>query len=214
MLELGILEHDRGRAVHDHWKSYFHFSCEHSLCNAHHLRELTYLAEQEQQVRAQSMINLLLEARKISEAMPANCLAEDSPETTSISDRYDSWIQIGLAQNLPPPLEKGKKKRGRPKQFKAKNLLDRLGDFKENTLAFMYHALIPFDNNLGERDMRMAKLKQKTSGCFRSSDGGRYFARIRGYLSTLRKNQKNMRAGIEDAFHKLPNLCDLLALAE
>jgi transposase len=205
MLELGILPHFNGRAVHDHWKSYFHFTCEHSLCNAHHLRELTYLAEQEQQVWAQSMIDLLLEAKKLSEAIPDNCLADDSPEAISISERYDALIQIGLAQNLPPPgLEKEKKKRGRPKQSKAKNLLDRLGDFKENTLAFMYHGLIPFDNNLGERDMRMAKLKQKVSGCFRSSEGGRYFARIRGYLSTLRKNKQSMLAGIEPPFTNLP----------
>jgi transposase len=215
MLDLGILEHYRGRAVHDHWKSYFHFSCEHSLCNAHHLRELTYLAEQEGQAWAQSMIELLLEAKETSEAMPSNCLAEDSSEATSISGRYDALIQVSIAQNLPPPaLEKDKKKRGRPKQSKAKNLLERLRDFKENTLAFMYHGLIPFDNNLGERDMRMAKLKQKVSGCFRSSEGGRYFARIRGYLSTLRKNRKNMLAGIEAAFHKSPHICDVVAVAE
>ena len=161
------------------------------------------------------MIDLLLDAKKISEAMPANCLAEDWPEAISISDRYDALIQIGFAQNLPPPpLEGEKKKRGRPKQSKAKNLLDRLGDFKENTLAFMYHGMVPFDNNLGERDMRMAKLKQKIPGCFRSSDGGRYFARIRGYLSTLRKTRQNMLAGIESAFHKSPVLSDFLALAE
>jgi transposase len=215
MLELGILPHYNGRAVHDHWKSYFHFSCEHSLCNAHHLRELTYLAEQEQQVWAQSMIDLLLEAKNFSEATPENCLAEDSPEAISISDRYDALIQVGLARNLPPPvLKNAPKKRGRPKQSKAKNLLDRLGAFKKNTLAFMNDALIPFDNNLGERDMRMAKLKQKVSGCFRSSEGGRYFARIRGYLSTLRKNRQNMLAGIESAFHKSPDLSEILAAAE
>ena len=117
MDELEILPHYTGCAVHDHWKSYFTFSCDHSLCNAHHLRELTYLAEQEKLDWAKSMIDLLLEAKKASESMPENCLAEDSSELASIYLRYDGLIQKGLAQNLPSPEEKPKKKkRGRPKQ--------------------------------------------------------------------------------------------------
>ena len=99
-----------------------------------------------------------------------------------------------------------KKKRGRPKQSKAKNLLDRLQNFKENVLAFLTHPLIPFDNNQGERDIRMAKLKQKISGCFRGSDGGDFFARIRGYISTLRKNDLDILEGIRSAFQKSPIL--------
>jgi len=207
MLDLGILEHYTGCAVHDHWKSYFTFSCEHSLCNAHHLRELTYLADQEKLDWAKSMIGLLLEAKKASESMPENCLAKDSSELASIYLRYDGLIQKGLAQNLPSPEEKPKKKkRGRPKQSKAKNLLDRLQNFKENVLAFLTHPLIPFDNNQGERDIRMAKLKQKISGCFRGSDGGDFFARIRGYISTLRKNDLDILEGIRSAFQKSPIL--------
>jgi len=122
MLELGILPTYTGYAVHDHWKSYFTFSCEHSLCNAHHLRELTYLAEHEKQDWAEPMIALLLEAKKASESMSENCLAEDSSELESILLRYDGLIQEGLAQNLPSSEGKPKKKkRGRPKQSKAKN---------------------------------------------------------------------------------------------
>lgn len=215
MDELGILPHYTGRAVHDHWKSYFTFSCEHSLCNAHHLRELTYLAEQEKQDWAKPMIALLLEAKKASESMPENCLAEGSSELTSILLRYDALIQEGLAQNLPSPEEKsGKKKRGRPKQSKAKNLLDRLRDFKDQVLAFLVHPRVPFDNNQGERDLRMAKLKQKISGCFRGPDGGKIFSRIRGYVSTLRKNDLNILAGIQSAFDKSPILPAMSDAAE
>ena len=167
MHDLDILEHYTGTAVHDHWKSYFTFSCEHSLCNAHHLRELTYLAEQDQQVWAKSMIELLLEAKMASESTPENCLAKDSSELASILLRYDGLIEEGLAQDIPPPEASLKtKKRGRPKQSRAKNLLDRLGDFKANVLAFLTNPLIPFDNNQGERDIRMAKLKQKNLGLF------------------------------------------------
>ncbi len=159
MDELGILPTYTGCAVHDHWNW------------------------------AEPRIALLLEAKKASESMPENCLPEDSSELESILLRYDGLIQKGLVQNLPSPGEKSKKKkRGRPKQSKAKNLLDRLRDFKDQVLAFAVHPRVPFDNNQGERDIRMAKLKQKISGCFRGPDGGKIFSRIRGYVSTLRKN--------------------------
>jgi transposase len=215
MLDLGVLEHYAGCAVHDHWKSYFTFSCNHSLCNAHHLRELTYLAEQENQDWAKPMIDLLLEAKKASESMSENCLAEDSSELESILLRYDGLIQEGLSKNLPSPeVNPKKKKRGRPKQSKAKNLLDRLRDFKDHVLAFLVHPRVPFDNNLGERDIRMAKLKQKISGCFRGPDGGDFFARIRGYVSTLRKNDLNILDGIQSAFDKSPILPAIINVAE
>jgi len=214
MIALGILENYTGCAVHDHWKSYFTFSCDHSLCNAHHLRELTYLAEQEQQGWAASMIELLLEAKEICEATSENCLAEDSAELASIRLRYDALIAKGLAQNLPPPQRLEKKKRGRRKQSKAKNLLDRLRDFKTEVLAFLAHPLIPFDNNQGERDIRMAKLKQKISGCFRGETGGKIFSRIRGYVSTLRKNDLKILDGIQSAFDQSPKLPTQILAAE
>ena len=214
MTALGILPNYTGCAVHDHWKSYFAFSCDHSLCNAHHLRELTYLAEQEQQSWATSMIELLLEAKETCEATSENCLAEDSSELASIRLRYDALIAKGLERNLPPPETSEKKKRGRRKQSKAKNLLDRLRDFKTETLAFLTHPLIPFDNNQGERDIRMAKLKQKISGCFRGEDGGKIFSRIRGYVSTLRKNDLKILDGIQSTFNQLPKLPPQILAAE
>jgi transposase len=210
---LGILPNYTGRAVHDHWKSYFTFSCDHSLCNAHHLRELTYLAEQEQQGWATSMIELLLAAKETCEATSENCLVEDSAELASIHLRYDALIAEGLAQNIPPPQTSEKKKRGRRKQSKAKNLLDRLRDFKAEVLAFLTHPLIPFDNNQGERDIRMAKLKQKISGCFRGETGGEIFSRIRGYVSTLRKNDRKILDGIQSAFSQSPQLPDQILAA-
>ena len=206
MIALGILPNYTGCAVHDHWKSYFKYPCDHSLCNAHHLRELTYLAEQEQQGWAAAMSELLLEAKEASEATAENHLAKDSAELASIHLRYDALIAEGLARNLPPPETSAKKKRGRRKQSKAKNLLDRLRDFKAEVLAFLTHPLIPFDNNQGERDIRMAKLKQKISGCFRGETGGEIFSRIRGYISTLRKNDLSILDGIQSAFNQSPQL--------
>lgn len=216
MIDLGILPHYTGHAVHDHWKSYFTFSCDHSLCNAHHLRELTYLAEQDKQAWAALMIDLLLEAKETSEATRENCLAENSPELASIRLRYDALIASGLEQNLPPLVQGALKKKtcGRPKQSKAKNMLDRLRDFKPQVLAFLTHPLIPFDNNQGERDIRMAKLKQKISGCFRGPLGGDIFARIRGYVSTLRKNDCSILAGLQSTFHQPPKLPAHILAAE
>ena len=214
MIALGILENDTGCAVHDHWKSYFTFSCDHSLCNAHHLRELTCLAEQEQQAWATSMIELLLEAKETCEATSENCLAEDCAELASIRLRYDALIAKGLAQNLLPPETSEKKTRGRRKQSKAKNLLDRLRDFKTESLAFLTHPLIPFDNNQGQRDIRMAKLKQKISGCFRGENGGKIFSRIRGYVSTLRKNDRKILDGVQSAFSHSPQLPARILAAE
>ncbi len=212
---LGILENYTGCAVHDHLKSYFKYLCSHALCNAHHLRELTYLAEQNQQLWAAEMVDLLLEAKEICEATFDNCLAEDSAELASIYFRYDALLTEGFAQDIPPPKVKGaKKKRGRPKQSKAKNLLDRLRDFKPEVLAFMTHPLVPFDNNQGERDIRMAKLKQKISGCFRGAEGGAIFARTRGYVSTLRKNSMKILEGIESTFTPSPMLPPHILVAE
>ena len=155
------------------------------------------------------MIDLLLEAKELSEAAPNNCLAEEDPKLASIRFRYDVLIAEGLEENppLPEPANgRKKKKRGRRKQSKAKNLLDCLCDYKEDVLAFLTHPKVPFDNNQGERDIRMAKLKQKISGCFRGPDGGNIFSRIRGYVSTLRKNDRSILAGLQSTFRQPPKL--------
>ncbi len=102
----------------------------------------------------------------------------------------------GLAAN-PPPARGPRRRRGRIKQLPARNLLERLWLDKDQVLAFLDDLTVPFDNNQAERDLRMLKVQQKVSGCFRSDHGAEAFARLRGYLSTLRKQGVALLAALE-----------------
>jgi transposase len=103
---------------------------------------------------------------------------------------------------MPPPLRTGK--RGRLKKTEQQNFIERLLHHQESALAFAHDFAVPFDNNLAERDIRMVKLKQKISGTFRSLHGTQYFARIRGYISTVRKNGGNVFDEVKNALEGHP----------
>ncbi|MBM9513395.1 transposase [Desulfobulbus marinus] len=101
--------------------------------------------------------------------------------------KYRAILKAGDLESLPPDKTKRKGKRGRIKKTKARNLLERLRDYEDDTLLFMEKVIVFFTNNLGENDLRMTKVQQKISGCFRSIDGAHIFCRVRSYLSTFRK---------------------------
>lgn len=186
--EIGILENFTGRAVHDNFASYFQFNnCKHAVCNAHHLRELTFVHEELKEPWALKMKTLLIKMNQIVHAAKARGKLQLTPgKENKLLKRYLKIIEEGLEfhsakdKHKPPA-------RGRTRQSVGKNLLDRLKERRAETLAFMHDFSIPFTNNQAERDIRMAKLKQKVSGTFRSSHGPKEFARIRGYVSTARK---------------------------
>ena len=200
MSAIGILPHLRGRAMHDHWRSYFTFDkCRHALCNVHHLRELQFIVDQYGQTWAEDMTSLLLDIKDEVEAAQPEQMTLSPDRLTHFEKRYDNLIEQGLAANPPPPIPPAKK-RGRKKQSPPKNLLDRLRDHKHEVLAFMYDFRVPFDNNLAERDVRMLKVKQKISGAFRTCTGAETFCAIRSYISTVRKHGVNVIDAIYDAF--------------
>jgi len=199
MKAIGILPEFEGRAVHDHWKSYFTFdNCQHALCNAHHLRELQFVLDQYEQPWAQEMAQLLVEIKNKVEATPPDQAALPQECIAHFEQHYDELITQGLEANPPPP-NPPPKKRGRKKQSPPKNLLDRLQQFKPQVLAFMYDFRVPFDNNLAERDVRMVKVKQIVSGAFRTRTGAETFCAIRSYISTTRKHGRNVIDAIYDA---------------
>lgn len=187
--EIGILPDFKGRAIHDFWKPYFGYTCPHGLCNAHHLRELTFVHEQLKEGWAKRMIDCLVDMKKAVDQAGRTSSSLSETRIRALERRYQSILDEGYAANPLKPLRpNAKKKRGRRKKSKARNLLERLDHHRTEVLAFLYDFDVPFDNNLAERDIRMMKVQQKISGTFRSEEGARAFCRIRGYISTARKN--------------------------
>ncbi len=203
---MGILPEFGGKAVHDGWKSYQGYECEHFLCNAHHLRELQYVLEQYAQGWAFQLSLLLVTIHRQVKQAKAEGKTQLSPQELDAFDtRYEAILREGVSQNpISPPVPDAVKKRGRPKRSAPRNLLERLDKQKSSVLGFMYDFALPFDNNQAERDLRMMKLKQKISGCFRSEDGAKRFCRIRGYLATLRKQGRNIMDALIDLFSGNP----------
>jgi transposase len=208
---IGILPKRGGRVMHDGFSSYPQYEhAQHALCNAHHLRELVFVAEHYAQSWAAGLIKLLLEIKAaVAEACQQEATSLTDSQRTDFEQRYEQQLLEGLRANPPPP-EPPVKKRGRKKQSPPKNLLDRLQSRKRETLAFMYDFKVPFDNNLAERDLRMVKLQQKVSGCFRTQTGAETFCQIRSYISTVRKNGQNVLDALELALSGQPFWPDFL----
>lgn len=184
----GILPRCRHWLMHDHWKPYFSYTdALHALCNEHHLRELKFLAEEQHEAWAQEMSRFLLDGlqRRKSQGV--------------LGERPFRKVQRQYRAILKQARRRHPRRRGGGAQSKAANLLDRLEDFELNVLAFLIFEEVPFTNNGAERDIRMEKTRQKVSGCFRTLHGARVFARIRSYISTCRKQGRNILAELQNA---------------
>ena len=175
---IGILPNFTGTAIHDHWKSYYRFECAHGECNAHHLRALKSLYEDLGVDWAFEMACLLLRIKKHIDL--SLCFGVNRLEQEDIEEYQRIYRKIvdGACQWKNAPTD-------------ARRMAKRLKEFEQEALLFMLDFDVPFTNNLAERDVRMPKAKQKISGCFRSSAGAMAFARIRGFVSTVKKKRKN-----------------------
>ncbi|MBC7532084.1 MAG: IS66 family transposase [Oligoflexus sp.] len=203
MVAMGVLENFRGVLCHDHWKPYFNFKCLHALCNAHHLRELERAWEHDKQIWAKKMQALLLE---INEAVDkaGGCVTDKVAK--SFRSRYRNVLTRGDLECPAPTTKVDSSKRGRIAKSKSRNLLERLRNFETETLRFMTNKIVPFTNNQGENDIRMTKVQQKISGCFRSFEGAQIFCRVRSYLSTCRKHGITPTKALETLFSgRLPD---------
>lgn len=203
MDEIGILPHFAGVLCHDHWKPYLKYQdCEHALCNAHHLRELERANEQDDQRWAKSMKNLLIEMNEATKEA-GGALAEKKAKP--FLKRYRSTL-TRADKECPRNTQRADGKRGKIAQSKSRNLLERLLKYEYEVLRFLTNPEVPFTNNQGENDIRMTKVQQKISGCFRSIHGAKIFCRIRGFLVTCRKHGVSPAKALADLFSgRLPD---------
>lgn len=199
---IGILPRFQGTAHHDHWAAYWQYKqCDHALCNAHLLRDLTAIEEQGNQPWASRFKHLLLAAKTVVATARKNNQPGLSPHKLAQVERiYQKLVAAALAANPPPPEGWPKGKRGRPRKTKARNLAERFEHYRDPILAFVTDFNVPFDNNLAERDIRMLKVQQKISGCFRSSAGADDFCTMRTYTSSLRKQGLSVWPALNSIF--------------
>ena len=181
--KIDLLPKFKGIAVHDCLASYFVYEkCEHAVCNAHLLRDLKAVYEQTDQTWTQEMIEILLLAKQQRECQ------EEPLNPMVVAWMDDTYLDI---------VEKGYEQNATMANHDAEKLLNRLSKRQDSVLLFVENSNVPFDNNLAERDLRMAKVKQKVSGTFRSKTGAQNFAMTRSFLGTLKKQKRNLFESIK-----------------
>ena len=194
----GVLAEYRNKLMHDFWGSYDKLAhCTHLRCNAHLLRELKACAEDGHRWAEELAATLVAMKQVRDEAIRSGAPGVELRRREELEASYDQWIQAGLLAH--PAVEKQLGKKGRGKQSTEHNLLKRLSEKKDEVLGFLRQIELPFDNNQAERDLRMMKVPQKVSGCFRREAGAKTFCVIRSYLATARKQGLSIIDSIRNA---------------
>jgi transposase/uncharacterized coiled-coil protein SlyX len=202
----GVLPGFAGVAVHDGWSPYWRYGqAAHALCGAHLLRELDAIGDEPGQGWAAGMAELLADAKtQADRARAAGAEQVDDGLRGRLWARYQRLLADGQAANPPPRPRPGQRRRGRLHRSPAANLLGRLDRHRVEVLRFLDDLRVPFDNNQAERDLRMVKLQQKISGCWRTLDGARAFLTVRSYVSTARKHEVNPLHALRQLFQGSP----------
>lgn len=185
MNAIGILPKVNGVLCHDYWKAYFTYTCKHSLCCAHLIRELEWSSSEDKQKWAGSVKKFLTKLNKKVNDSGGQLPLE---RCSYYLKKYKKMLSDAEQECPKPNIKRKKGQRGQIKKSKSRNLLERLIKNEAEVLRFMYEKDVPFTNNQGENDLRMTKVQQKISGCFRSIEGAMIFCRIRSYLITCRKH--------------------------
>jgi transposase len=180
---IGIIPHYGGVIIHDCWSSYLSYThCDHGLCGSHLTRELTYVIEANDYAWARNMKRLLLETCiKVSKSEKKRLTDK---ELANLQKRYRNILTRG-EKELPPIPPRPSGKRGKLAKSDAHNLWERLKKHESAVLLFAKDPHVAFTNNRAERDLRMAKVKQKVSGCFRVEVYAKAYCRISSYLQTM-----------------------------
>lgn len=195
--KINIIPRYHGTIIHDCWSPYLTYNhCDHALCGSHLTRELTCIIEANEYNWASNMKNLLLETCKKVSKRKRKKLSEK--EYADLQKHYRNIITRG-EKELPaiPPKSNGKK--GKVAQSDAHNLWERLRDYESAVLLFALKPEVSFTNNRAERDLRMSKVKQKVSGCFRTELYAKAYCRISSYLQTMATKGYNPLVAIQMA---------------
>lgn len=197
MNDIGIIPRYGGTIIHDCWASYLSYGhCSHGLCGSHLLRELAFVVESNDYRWAKNMKNLLQEACRTVSKRKSKVLSKR--QYKSLQRRYRNILTRGQGE-MPPVPKKPTGKRGKIAKSDAHNLLERMQEHETSVLLFARDPHVPFTNNRAERDLRMAKVKQKVSGCFRVEQYAHAYCRITSYLQTMRNKGINPLVAIQIA---------------
>jgi len=194
---IGIIPRYGGTIIHDCWASYLSYAhCDHGLCGSHLLRELTFIVEANAYRWAANVKRLLQQTCSLVSKRPSKCLSQT--EYKNLRKRYRN-ILTRAEKELPPIPPRQNGKRGRVAKSDAHNLWERLKRHEEAVLLFAKLPHVPFTNNRAERDLRMSKVKQKVSGCFRTRQYAEAYCRISSYLQTMANQGYNPLVAIQMA---------------
>ena len=198
--EMWILNNFKWNCITDWLSSYVAYEFFHYLCNVHHLRELTWVIENEKKEWSKQYLSFLMKYKKLKDVLVLNWKKTFDKNTLDEIHIKHNEILSKWKLEYTKILKRKKWQRWKIKKDKWLNLLERLEKKESSVLWFIYDFRIPFDNNLAERDLRMIKTRTKISGCFRSEDWTKWFCRFRTYISTMKKQDIDIYPAIQSIF--------------
>ena len=204
--KLGFLNKFKGTLVHDCFSMYFNYGDKHAVCNAHLVRELTYIEEQFGHLWAKKVKTFLLDLNELKIFYKLNNIFYiDQNDLDTLVNNFRELLLEGRNECLPLIKLVNSKGKRRGKQHPALNLVNRMLKLKTEILKFAHDFDIPFTNNQAERDLRMVKVHLKVSGGFRSVKGAEIFALFRGYISTAKKHGQSVFTALKNLYNSSYN---------